>query len=104
MRTQLEKTRGEKEVEVSILEGNLTKKDKKLRFPDSSKILDNILSNQRSPSIKYSLGFHENVKGESSSQACARNHKVIKENPENRDKELRIQPIQQPNKENLRRK
>ena len=51
------------EVEVNILTGKLEEKDKLLRFQDSTKILDNILSNQRSPSIKLGLGFHETVKG-----------------------------------------
>jgi len=55
----LENSRGEKEVEVSILEDKLEEKDKKLRFQDSSKILDNILRNQRYPSIKFGLGLLE---------------------------------------------
>ena len=55
------------EVEVNILKGKLEEKDKLLRFQDSTKILDNILSSQRSPSVKFGLGFHETVKGESSS-------------------------------------
>ena len=54
------------EVEVNILKGKLEEKDKLLRFQDSTKILDNILSSQRSPSAKFGLGFHETVKGESS--------------------------------------
>ena len=56
------------EVEVNILKGKLEEKVRLLRFQDSTKILDNILSSQRSPSIKLGLGFHETVKGESSSQ------------------------------------
>ena len=51
------------EVEVNILKGKLEEKDKFLRFQDSTKILDNILSSQRSPSIKFGLGFHDTVKG-----------------------------------------
>lgn len=70
LRTQLENTRGEKEVEVTILEGKLAEKDKQLRFQYCSMILENILSNQMYPSIKFALGFLENEKGESSSQAC----------------------------------
>ena len=50
------------EVEVNILKGQLEEKDKLLRFQDSTKILDNILSNQRSPSIKFGFGFHESAK------------------------------------------
>ena len=61
------------QVEVNILKGKLEEKDKILRFQDSTKILDDILSSQRSPTIKSSLGFHETVKGESSSQTEARN-------------------------------
>ena len=60
------------EVEVNILKGKLEEKDKILRFQDSTKILDNILSNQRSPAIKLGLGFHETVKGESSSPGSAK--------------------------------
>ena len=36
------------QVEVNILKGKLEEKDKLLRFQDSTKILDNILSSQRS--------------------------------------------------------
>ena len=54
-------------VEVNILKGKLKEKDKHMKFQDSTKILDSILSSQRSPSIKYGLGFDETVKGESSS-------------------------------------
>ena len=67
------------EVEVNLLKGKLEEKDKHLRFQDSTKILDNILSSKRSPSIKFGLGFHETVKGESSSQD---NSKDINAKPE----------------------
>ena len=62
MRTQLDKIRGEKEAEISKLESKLIEKNKELRFQDISNILDNLLKNQRSPSIKYGLGFHETIK------------------------------------------
>lgn len=51
------------EVEVNILKGKVKEQDKHLRFQDSTNILDNILNIQRSPSIKFGLGFHENVEG-----------------------------------------
>ena len=54
------------QVEVNIIKGKLEEKVKNLWFQDSTKILDNILGSQRSPTIKSSLGFHETVKGESS--------------------------------------
>jgi len=60
-------------VEVNILKEKLEEKDKLLRFQDSTKILDDILSSQRSPAIKTSLGFHESIEGESSSQSKTRN-------------------------------
>ena len=60
------------EVEVNILKVKLEEKDKLLRFQDSTKILDNYLSSKRSPSVKFGLGFHETVKGESSSQGSAK--------------------------------
>ena len=63
------------QVEVNILKGKIEEKDKLLRFQDSSKVLDDILSSQRSPAIKTGLGFHESVEGESSSQGEARNSK-----------------------------
>ena len=63
------------QVEVNILTGKLEDKDKLLRFQDSSKVLDDILSSQRSPTIKTGLGFYESVEGESSSQGEARNSK-----------------------------
>ena len=70
------------EVEVNILKGKLEEKDKLLRFQDSTKILENILSSQRSPSVKFGLGFHETVKGESSSQESAKDSKDINAKPE----------------------
>ena len=70
------------EVEVNIYKGKLEEKDKLLRFQDSTKILDNILSSQRSPSIKLGLGFHETVKGESSSQGSTKDSKDINAKPE----------------------
>ena len=70
------------EVEVNILKGKLEGKDKLLRFQYSTKILDNILSSQRSPSVKFGLGFHETVKGESSSQESAKDSKDINAKPE----------------------
>ena len=51
------------EVDVNILKGKLEEKDKHLTFQDIINILDNILSSQKSHSIKYSLGFRENVEG-----------------------------------------
>ena len=70
------------EVEVNILKGKLEEKDKLLRFQYSTKILDNILSSQRSPSVKFGLGFHEIVEGESSSQESAKDSKDINAKPE----------------------
>jgi len=92
------------EVEVNILKGKLEEKDTHLRFQDSTKILDNILSSERSPAIKSSLGFHETVKGESSSQANANNLKGNNAKPEVLNKEIRSQPDQQTRKINLQRK
>jgi len=86
------------QVEVNILKDKLEEKDKLLRFEDNTKILDDILSSQRSPTIKYGLGFHEFFEGESSSQAKARNSNV---KPEMLNKEIRGQPHQQPRKEIL---
>ena len=60
------------QVEVNILKGKLEEKDKILRFQDSTKILDDILSSQGSPAIKSGLGFHETIKGESNSQTEAK--------------------------------
>eukprot|EP00253_Pinus_taeda_P036315 PITA_36315 len=56
------------QVEVNILKSKLEEKDKLLRFQDSTKILDDILGIQRSPTIKTGLGFYEYVEGDSSSQ------------------------------------
>ena len=70
------------EVEVNILKGKLEEKVKLLRFQDSTNILDNILSSQRSPSIKLGLGFHETVKGESSSQRSAKSLEDVNAKPE----------------------
>lgn len=63
--------------------------------------MDDILSIQRSPAIKSSLGFHETVKGESSSQTEARNSS---EKSEMLNNEIRGQPHKQPRKESLQRK
>ena len=73
-------------VEVNILKGKLEEKDKHLRFQDSTKILDKILSSQRSLAIKVGLAFHETIEVESSSQAEARNSNV---KSEMLDKEIR---------------
>ena len=74
------------QVEVNILKDKLEEKYKLLRFQDSNKILDDILSSQSSPAIKASLGFHEsNAKFE-----------IL-------NKEMRGQPHQQPRKEILQR-
>ena len=89
------------QVEVNILKGQLEEKDKLLRFQDSTNILDNILSSQRSPTIKSSLGFHETVKGESNSQTEARNSNA---KSETLNKETRGQSHQQPRKESIQRK
>ena len=89
------------QVEVNILTGKLEDKDKLLRFQDSTKVLDDILSSQRSLAMKTSLGFYESVEGESSSQGEARNSNA---KPEMLNKEIRGQPHQQPRKESLQRK
>ena len=68
MKKQYHEKEEQHQIEVNILKDNLEEKDKLLRFQDSTKILDDILSSQRSPAIKSSLGFHESVEGESSSQ------------------------------------
>jgi len=60
--------------------------------------LDDILSSQRSPAIKSSLGFHEIIRGESSSQTKVRNSSVKFEMLK---KEIRGQPHQQPRKERI---
>jgi len=86
---------------VNILKGKLEEEDKLLRFQDSTKALDDILSSQRSPAIKTGLGFHESIEGESSSQGEARNSK---EKSKIINKEMRGQPHQQSRKEILQRK
>ena len=80
------------QVEVNILNGKLEEKDKLLRFQDSTKILDDILSSQRSPAIKTGLGFYESAEGESSSQGETRNSN---EKSKMINKEMRGQPHQQ---------
>jgi len=92
LRKQYLKKEEQHQVEVNILKGKLEEKDKLLRFQDSTKILDDILGSQRSPSIKTGLGFHESVEGESSSQGEARNSK---EKSKMINKELRSHPHQQ---------
>jgi len=92
------------EVKVSILKGKLEEKGKHLKFQNSAKIFDNILSSQRYPSIKFGLGFHETVKGESSSQDCARTYEINKANYESPGKEMRNQPDQHLRKINFQRK
>ena len=82
-------------VEVNILKDKLEEKDKLLRFQDSTKILDDILSSQRSPVIKTGLGFHESIEGESSSQSKTRNSNA---KSEMLNKEMRGQSHQQPRK------
>jgi len=72
-----------------------------LRFQDITNILDNILSSQRFPTIKISLGFHDSVEGESSSQDEARNSNA---KYEILNKEMRGQPHKKPRKEILQRK
>ena len=89
------------QIEVNILKGKLEEKDKLLRFQDSTKALDDILSSQRSPAIKTGLGFHEFVEGESSSQSDVGNSK---EKSKMINKEMRGQPHQQARKEILQRK
>jgi len=85
-------------VEVNILKGKLEEKDKLLRFQDSTKILVDILSSQRSSAIKSVLGFHESVEGESSSQGEARKSNA---KSEMFNKEMRGQPHQHRRKEIL---
>ena len=86
------------QIEVNILK---EENDKLLRFQDSTKVLDDILSSQRSTAIKTGLGFHESVEGESSSQGEGRNSK---EKSKMINKERRGQPHQQLRKEILQRK
>ena len=45
-----------------MLKGKLEEKDKHLIFQDSTKILDNILSSQRSPSVKFFLVLSKMLK------------------------------------------
>jgi len=66
--------------------------------------LDNILTSQRSPSIKFGLGFYETIKGESSSQDFERNLRDNNEKSKILDKDIRNQLDQQPKKVNLKRK
>ena len=89
------------QTEVNILKDNLEEKDNLLRLEDTTKILDDILSSQRSPAIKTGLGFHESVEGESSSQSKTRNSNA---KSEMLNKEMRGQPHQQPRKEILQGK
>lgn len=74
----MENTKGEKEVEVSILEGKLAEKDKQLSIQNNPNILDNLHNSQRSSSNKSGLNFYETVKGESSSKYCARKRILVK--------------------------
>eukprot|EP00253_Pinus_taeda_P033921 PITA_33921 len=87
--------------EVNILKGKLEEKDKLLRFQDSTKILDDILSSQRSPAIKTGLGFYETFEGESSSHGEERNSNA---KIEMINEEISGQPQQQPRKEILQRR
>jgi len=64
-------------------------------------ILDDILSSQRSYSIKSGLGFHEIVNGKYSSQTEARNSNT---KSKMLNKEIRGQPNQQPRKESFQTK
>lgn len=89
------------QVEVKILKGKLEEKDKLLRFQDSTKALDDILSSQRSPVIKTRLGFRESAEGESSSQGEARNSQ---EKSKMINKEMRSQIHRQSRKEIPQRK
>ena len=92
------------EVQVKIIKGKLEEKDKHLRFQGSTKILDNILSSQMSPTIKSGFGFHETIEGDSSSQAYARNLKGNNAKSKMINKKIRSQPDQQPRKMNLQLK
>ena len=83
------------QVEVNILKGKLQEKDKLLQFQDSTKVLHDILSSQRSPTIKTGIGFHESIESESSSQGEARNSNA---KSKMLNKEMRGQPHQQPRK------
>jgi hypothetical protein len=92
------------QIEVNILKRKLEEKDKLLRFQDSSKVLDDILSIQRSPAIKTGLGFNEPVKGESSSQGEARSSKEKSKMINKEIREMKGQSHHQPRKEILQRK
>jgi len=83
------------QVEVNILKGKLEEKDKLLRFQDNTKILDDILSSQRSPAIKTGLCFHESTEGESGSQSKTRNSNA---KSKRLNKEMKGLPHQQPRK------
>ena len=91
----------QQQVEVNILKDKLEEKDKLLWFQDNTKILDDILSSQRSPAIKTGLGLHESFEGESSSQSKPRNSNA---KSKMLNKEMRGQSHQQPRKEILQRK
>ena len=96
MKKQFREKEEKLQVEVNILKDNLEEKDNLLRFQDSTKILDDILSSQRSPAIKIDLGFDESIEGESSSQSKTRNFNT---KSEMLNKEMRDQSHQQPRKE-----
>jgi len=89
------------QVELNILKGKLEENGKLLRFHDSTKILDDILSSQMSPAINSGLGFHVTIKGKSSSQTEERNSSA---KYEMLNKEIRDQPHQQLRKERIQRK
>jgi len=91
------------EIEVNILKGKLEEKGKHLRFQDSTQILDSILSSQMYPAIKSSLGFHETVKGVSSSRACTRILKANIMKSKIPIKEIRSQPVQHLKKMNFQK-
>jgi len=96
MKKQYHEKEKQHQVEVNILKDNLEEKDKLLLFQDSTNILDDIISSQRSPTIKTGLGFHESVEGESSSQSKTRDSNV---KSEILNKEMRGQSHQEPRKE-----
>lgn len=66
--------------------------------------MDNILSSQGYPTIKFGLGFHETIKGESSSQDFVRNLKENNLKYEILDQGIRSKQDQQPMKVNFQRK
>lgn len=96
MKKQYREKKEQHQVEVNILKDNLEENDKLVWFQDSTKILDDILSSQKSLAIKTGLGFHESVEGEFSSQ-----NKIRKSNAHSEilDKEMRGQSHQLPRKE-----